>query len=359
MSAMSEINSYLLLKPSSVGDPDIYLGTKLKQTPLPNGVMVWGLSPLKYVVQAVKICQVHLTDKLNGKYSIPTRADNPFPVDYNPSTDLSDILNPECSSFYQHLIGVVRWMVELGRIDIATEVSMLSSNLPCPREGHLENALHVMGYLRLKHNSRLIFDPTYPDIDQTAFPSFEWMEFYGNVEEAIPPNMPPPLGKDVDLCMMVDSDHAGEKRTQRSRTGFIIFCNLAPIIWLSKQQATIETSVFGAEFVAMKHGIKMLRGLRCKIRMMGIPLSGPMYIYCDNKSQVTNSSRPESTLEKKCNSICYHAIRESVAMGETLPMYIRTGENLADFLTKTTSGAKRHKLVSGVVHDIYNDFPKQ
>jgi hypothetical protein len=112
-----------------------------------------------------------------------------------------------------------------------------------------------MGYLQLKHNSRLIFDPTYPDIDLTAFPSFDWTEFYGNVEETIPPDMPPPLGKDIDLRMMVDSDHAGEKRTRCSRTEFIIFCNLAQIFWLSQQQPTIESSVFGAEFVAMKHGI--------------------------------------------------------------------------------------------------------
>jgi hypothetical protein len=100
----------------------------------------------------------------------------------------------------------------------------------------------------------------------------------------------------------------------------------------------------------------MLRGLRYKIRMMGIPLSGPTYIYGDNKSQVTNSYRPEITLKKKCNSICYHAIRESVAMTETLLTHIRTRENLADFLTKTTSGTKRRKLVSGVIHDIYNYF---
>ena len=179
---------------------------------------------------------------------------------------------------------------------------------------------------------------------------------YGDVEEAIPPNMPSPLGKDIDLRMMVDSDHVGEKRTRRSHTGFIIFCNLASIVWLSKQQTTIETSVFGAEFGAMKHGIKMLRGLRYKICIMGIPLSGPTYIYGDNKSQVTNSSRPESTLKKKCNFICYHAIRESVAMGEPLLIHIRTGENLADFLTKTTSGAKRRKLVRGFIHDIYDVF---
>jgi hypothetical protein len=265
-------------------------------------------------------------------------------------------LDPDCSSFYQHLIGVMRWMVELGCIDIATEVSVLSSYLACPREGHLGNALHVMGYLQLKHNSRLIFDPTYPDIDLTAFPSFDWTEFYGNMEEAIPLDMPPPLGKDVDLCMMVDSDHAGDKRTRHSCTGFIIFCNLAPVIWLSKQQATIETSIFGAEYVVMKHAIETLRGPLYKIRMMGVPLSGPTYVYGDNKSQVTNSSRLELTLKKKCNSICYHAIRESVAMDETLLMHIRTGDKLADFLTKTTSGAKRRKLVSRVVYDVYDDF---
>jgi hypothetical protein len=108
--------------------------------------MAWGLSPSKYAIQAVKNCQLHLTEKLNGKYLIPSRADNPVPVDYDPSTDLSDILDPECSSFYQHLIGVMRWILESGHIDIATKF-LSSSYRACPRKGHLENALHVMGYL--------------------------------------------------------------------------------------------------------------------------------------------------------------------------------------------------------------------
>jgi hypothetical protein len=112
---------------------------------------------------------------------------------------------------------------------------------------------------------------------------------------------------------------------------------------IAKQWAPLDNTIFA-------------KILRYKIRMMGIPLSGPTYVYGDNKSQVTNSSRPELPLKKKCNSICYHAIRESVAMGETLLMHIRTEENLADFLTKTTSGTKRRKLVSGVIHDIYDDF---
>jgi len=253
----------------------------------------------------------------------------------------------------------MRWMVELGRVDIATEVSLLSSHLAYPREGHLEAALHIMGYLRLRHNSRLIFDPSYPKINKKLFPKYDWTEFYGDVEEAIPPDMPEPLGKDLDVRMMCDSDHAGEQRTRRSRTGFLIFCNMALIDWVSKRQATIETSVFGAEFVAMKHGIEKLRGLRYKLRMMGIPLTGPSYIFGDNKSQVTNSTRPESTLKKKCNSICYHAIRESVAMGESAITHFKTGFNLSDLMTKVTHGAKRRKLVGGILYDIYDDYPSQ
>jgi hypothetical protein len=58
--------------------------------------------------------------------------------------------------------------------------------------------------------------------------------------------------------MMCDSDHAGGKRTKCSRTGFLIFCNIVLIDYVSKKQATIETSVFGAEFIAMKHQIEKL-----------------------------------------------------------------------------------------------------
>ncbi len=74
-------------------------------------------------------------------------------------------------------------------------------------------------------------------------------------------DMPRPLGNDIDVCMMCDNDHAGDKRTRCSCTGFLIFCNMALIDWVSKKQATIKTSVFGAKFLAMKHGIEKLQGL--------------------------------------------------------------------------------------------------
>jgi hypothetical protein len=70
------------------------------------------------------------------------------------------------------------------------------------------------------------------------------------------PDRPEPLGKAVDIRLIVDSVQAGCKWTRRSRTGFLIYCNLSLIIWLSKKQPTLETSIIGAEFVAMKLGSK-------------------------------------------------------------------------------------------------------
>ena len=243
----------------------------------------------------------------------------------------------------------------LGRIDIATEVSQLSSFLAMPRKGHLQGALHVMSYLRLKHNSRLVLDPSYPDIDMSEFNrNRDWTDFYGDAEESIPHNAPKPRGKGVDLRMFVDSDHAGNKANRRSRTGYMIFMNMSLINWLSKRQATVEGAVFGAEFVAMKQGVETLRGIRYKLRMMGVPVDGPTYVYGDNMSVVNNTSKPESTLKKKSNSICYHFVREAVAMKECLTTWNPTLKNWAGLLTKVLSGRKRRELVKGALYDIYD-----
>ena len=97
----------------------------------------------------------------------------------------------------------------------------------------------------------------------------------------------------------------------------------------------------------MKQGTEAVCGLRYKLRMMGVRISGPTYIYGDNMSVIHNIQRPESTLRKKSNSICYHAVRESVAMGESLTGHIPTGGNCSDLSTKIIPGGR--KLVFDIV----------
>ena len=353
-SAIRELDNYFPMKKGSIGDPDIYLGTKLRQVELANGVLAWSMSPAKYVKDAVRNVEKYLMK--NGGRRLPNRCSAPWIYDYVSEMDATPELEPERAAYYQSLIGVLHWMVEIGRVDIITEVSKLASHMAMPREGHLEAVFHVFGYLRAKSGSRMVFDPTYPEIDMSVFKTCDWVEFYGNVKEAIPIDMPEPLGKDVDIRLYVDSDHAGDVVTRRSRTGFFIYLNSAVIMWLSKRQATIESSVFGAEFVAMKHGMEALRGLRYKLRMMGIPLSGPSLIYRDNMSVIHNTQRPESMLKKKSNSICYHACRESVAMNESLTGHVRSEKNPADIATKPLrGGAKRDHLIGYLLYDIVEE----
>jgi hypothetical protein len=131
------------------------------------------------------------------------------------------------------------------------------------------------------------------------------------------------------------------------------------INWLSQKQPTIESSVFGAEFVAMKLGVEALQGIRYKLCMMGIPIAGPTYVYGDNISVIHNTQRPESTSKKKNLSICYHAVHKAVAMGEILTSHVRTKNNFSDFMTKVTYRQKRRHLMGSVLFDIYDDHPNK
>ena len=284
------------------------------------------------------------------------KASGPWPSDYSAELDATAELTPEMANYFQSQIGILRWCVEIGRTDIITEVSTLSSFSANPRQGHLEAVFHIYAYMRGRHNSCMIFDPSYPEVEKEDFKECDWKTFYGDVKEAIPPNAPPPRGKDVTIRLFVDSSHANDKKTRRSRSGYFLYLNMAPVAWLSKKQATIETSVFGAEFVAMKLGVEHSRSLRYKLRMMGVPIDGPTYVYGDNMSVIHNTQRPESTLKKKSLCICYHFIREAVAMGKILTGHIASCENPADIATKIIlAGMKRDHLVGKVLYDIVDD----
>jgi hypothetical protein len=198
-----------------------------------------------------------------------------------------------------------------------------------------------------------VIDPTYPAVDMGTFINTDWKSMYGDVKEMTPSDAPVPRGKEVDLRLFVDSDHGGENITRRSRTGFVIYLNMAPIVWFSKRQPTVESSVFGAEFVATKNGIETCRDLRYKLRMMGVTLSGPNSVYGYNMSVVHNTQRPEFVLKKQSNSICYHAVRESAAMGESIIGHVPSVDNPAYICTKVVpDDQKRNHLIRLLLHDL-------
>ena len=190
---------------------------------------------------------------------------------------------------------------------------MLSSHLAIPREGHMQELLHVFAYLKKHMNTEMVFDPSEPEIYMNSFQRQEWSySIYSqpceDLKEALPPNMSKPLGHGFKTRCFVDANHAGESLTRRSRTGFIVMLDNAPIYWHSKKQTSVDTSTLGSEMMAMKKAVDYIQGFRYKLRMFGIPVEEPSYMYGDNHSVLAGSTRPVSTLKKKAQSIALHFI---------------------------------------------------
>ena len=343
-----EIGKCFYVKEGSVGPPKIYLGNKVSQVTLENGVTSWSFSSSQYVQAAVENVEKYLKSK---RKRLPTKASSPFTSGHRPEIDVTNELNDVDTACYQSLIGILRWIVELGRVDITTEASMMASCMALPRQGHLDQLFHMFAYLKYNHNSEMVFDPSEPDVDESLFNKYNWdQSLHGECNEDIPDNVPESRGHGFKIVAFVDSDHAGDTVTRRSRTGFIVFLNNSPIHWTSKKQTSIETSSFASEFIAMKHCCEYLRGLRHKLRMMGISCDFPAYIFGDNQSVLANTSNPDSVLKKKSTSIAYHFVREGVAKNEWRTTYISTHENPADILTKPLSSQIRSKLMRKILH---------
>jgi hypothetical protein len=340
--ALKQIQTNFKFKDDKMEKPETYLGGDLSQMNNVEGNPCWAMSSDKYCAAMVKNIEATLMKK---GVRLPSKCPSPLSHGYKPELDCTGELKADGLQWYQEIIGCLRWAIELGRVDILLETSLMSQHLALPREGHLEQALHIVGYLKSHPKFRILFDSSKPRVNEKWFQQYDWIDFYRDAKEAIPLNMPEPRGLDISMSCFVDANHAGNVKNRRSQTGVLIFINKAPIHWYSKRQATVESSTFGAEFCAMRIAADMIESLRYKLRMFGVPIDGPANVYCDNEAVYKNTVLPESTLKKKHHSIAYHRCREAVAAGMMRVAKQGTEKNLADLFTKTLTVTRRNFLL--------------
>jgi Reverse transcriptase (RNA-dependent DNA polymerase) len=340
--ALKGLQATFKLKDDKIEVPDIYLGAELGRMQV-DDAWCWTMSAEKYVAASVKNVEEALAKK---GLRLPTKCYTPLSTDYKPELDVSPELKSDGLQYYQELIGVLRWSVEIGRVDILLEASLMSAHLALPRVGHLEAVYRIFGYLKLHPKRKLGFDARHPMISEKMFKKHDWNDFYRGVEEAIPRDMPKPRGNMMSTHCFVDASHGSDRATRRSQTGILIFCNKSPIMWHSKRQNTVEASTFGSEFQAMKNAIELIESLRYKLRMFGVPIEGPTNIFCDNEAVYKNTSMPESVLKKKHHSIAYHRCREAVAAGTVRVAKEGTKTNLGDLFTKLLPQPRREELLN-------------
>ena len=111
--------------------------------------------------------------------------------------------------------------------------------------------------------------------------------------------------------------------------------NQTLVQWFSKRQKQVETATYGSKFMAARQAIEQIMDLRYTLKMLGVPLDGPSWLFGDNQSVVTSSTLPHSTLSKRWNALSYHRCREAIAAGIVRFEYIPGPQNPADVLTKS------------------------
>ena len=134
------------IKPESIQAPDRYLGADIRKKISPNGKCIWITGTNSYLKEAIRVVK---SESPKYDFKVTGNGSQPFSnVQYRPELDVSQMCTAVETNFFQHLIGMLRWLVELGRVDILIETSMLSSFLAAPRKGHVSQALHIFQYLR-------------------------------------------------------------------------------------------------------------------------------------------------------------------------------------------------------------------
>ena len=149
MRTMVGIKETFKLKDDKKVEPDIYLGVEQSKLDNADGDIYWTASSAKYCAAAVQ----NIEDILkNQQQRLPSKCATPIQNGYRPEVDVSPELKADGLQWYQEMIGMLSWAVELGRVDILYEVAIMSTFIAMPRMGHLEQVMHIFGYLKA-HNT--------------------------------------------------------------------------------------------------------------------------------------------------------------------------------------------------------------
>ena len=313
------------LKLKGTGPIDYHLGVNFFRDQ--QGVLC--MAPKKYIDRMI--------ENYTRMFGVKPRQTvlSPLEKGDHPELDDSPELNEDGIRKYQSLIGALQWAVSLGRFDIATAVMTMSKFRAAPREGHLNRAKRIYGYLAKMKHSAIRFRTEMPDYSDVLDPEHDWERtVYGDVHEAIPRDCPEPLGNSLVHTVYVDANLMHDITTGHSCTGVLHLLNQTPIEWYSKKQPTVETATYGSEFLAARTATEQTIDMRTTLRYLGVPISGPTLMFGDNKTVVDSGSTPKARLHKWHVLLSFHRVREAMASRILRFIYIPGSINPADLLSK-------------------------
>ena len=292
----NELKKKYNLKLKGVGPLEYHLGCTYKKDP--DGTL--AADPRRYVNKILESYERMFKEK-------PRKSRPPLEGGDHPELDTSELCDEHQTKQFQTLIGQLQWLISLGRFAIAVHVMSLSRFRAQPRKGHLDRAKRIVGYLLFLPDGAIRFRIGEPDFSSLKDQEYDWTRtVYSGACEQIPHDIPKPLGKHVETTHYVDANLHHDLATGKAVTAALHFLNQTPIDAYTKRQSTVETATYGSEFVAARTAVDQIIDIRTTLRYLGVPIRDKSYMFGDNKSVVTSSTIPNSTISKRHHLASYH-----------------------------------------------------
>ena len=299
----NELKKKYNLKLKGVGPLEYHLGCTYKKDP--DGTL--AADPRRYVNKILESYERMFKEK-------PRKSRPPLEGGDHPELDTSELCDDHQTKQFQTLIGQLQWLISLGHFDIAVHVMSLSRFRAQPRKGHLDRAKRIVGYLLFLPDGAIRFRTGEPDFSSLKDQEYDWTRsVYSGACEQIPHDIPKPLGKHVQTTHYVDANLHHDLATGKAVTAALHFLNQTPIDAYTKRQSTVETATYGSEFVAARTAADQIIDIRTTLQYLGVPIRDKSYMFGDNRSVVTSSTIPNSTISKRHHLASYHRVREAVA----------------------------------------------
>ena len=320
----NELKKKYNLKLKGVGPLEYHLGCTYKKDP----DRTLAADPRRYVNKILESYERMFKEK-------PRKSRPPLEGGDHPELDTSELCDEHQTKQFQTLIGQLQWLISLGRFDIAVHVMSLSRFRAQPRKGHLDRAKRIVGYLLFLPDGAIRFRIGEPDFSSLKDQEYDWTRtVYSGACEQIPHDIPKPLGKHVQTTHYVDANLHHDLATGKAVTAALHFLNQTPIDAYTKRQSTVETATYGSEFVAARTAVDQIIDIHTTLRYLGVPIRDKSYMFGDNKSVVTSSTIPNSTISKRHHLASYHRVREAIA-AKFISFHWKDGKsNPADILSK-------------------------
>lgn len=217
----------------------------------------------------------------------------------------------EDASGYQRLIGRLLYLT-MTRPDISYAVQSLSQFMHAPTKVHYNAALRIVRYLKQSPGMGILM----------------------------------PAVSNNSLSAFCDADWAACPESRKSITGYVVKYGEALISWKSKKQATVSRSTAESEFRSMAATVSEIVWIVALFKDLGISLTLPVDLYCDNRAALHIASNPMFHERTKHIDVDCHFVRERINQGVIRTAHVNTKFQVADILTKSLPQLSHSSLIS-------------